>query len=173
MIRNRLPPPPPPPGPPGPNPPQPSSEWNGNYSIVYPLDSIGNLNISDQAPYLNLTPNFLKNYLVIADDIGKKIGKDTYPILKCLILDKYVSVIFKFDPVNFIDFNTFYLRYDDTFYVNMQDPHLPKNSLIGGLFFDTVNNILSTVLTGNNFVVCNVKNKIFYFDIPENSYETM
>ena len=170
---------PPGPNPPGPNPPGPNpppSEWNGYYEIIYPYDSVEMINISDEAPYLNLTPNFTTNYLILPDDIGSKIGKDNFPILKCSINNKYVSVIFEFDPVNFIDLSNFTIRYDDKFYVNMGDANLPKNTLIGSLFFDKQNNILSAVLQGKKdtgfFVVANVQKKKFYFDIPENSYKT-
>ena len=59
---------PPGPNPPGPNPPGPNpppSEWNGYYEIIYPYDSVEMINISDEAPYLNLTPNFTTNYLIL------------------------------------------------------------------------------------------------------------
>jgi len=172
------PPQPPPPPPPGPNPTHPSSEFNGNYTIIYPYDKINNLNINNVAPFFNLTLNTLTNHNVIKDDIGSKIGKDSFPILKCSINNKYVSVVFPFDPINliFIDFTKYTLNFEDTFYVNMPHPSLPPNNLVGSLFFDTTNYVLSAVLRAQGpnglLIVANIKDGKFFFEIPENSYET-
>ena len=165
---NNVPPPQPQPQPQ----PQPTGGggYNGYFQVTYPLNVSKNLYLVNNQP-IGLTDNYTNNYTLIKDDIGSSIGQPTFPVLKCQVDGKYVSIVFVIDSVNYLDLSNHTINMTDTFYVNAK-PDDNKNQLIGSLFLDS-NMILSVVLSFNpQILVANyIKGKII-FDISGNSTAT-
>jgi hypothetical protein len=168
---NDILPPPPPPFPPPPNPPSGGGGGGkgGYYQITQPDIAVqeGNLSLVDNMP-IGFTRNFTQNYTFENGDIGSILSQSSFPINKCKVNGKYVTVVFEIDAVNFLDLSSHILNMTDTFYCNTPAPN-NENKLMASLFLD-VNMILCIVLSVKpQILVANYNKHKVDFDIYGNS----